>query len=131
ERPEALLAMLQVVAEPDAAHAGGRHHDSLLAQLVGEPHLAPRRLLDGSLQHRLLDRLLDPVLQERLATAELPQGLLPARLVQLLESIETIPAVTHDLAGLGNAPQLLRQLQYSYLRSDDFLLSAHVHFPFS
>ena len=46
-------------------------------------------------------------------------------LVQLLEAIETVAAVSHHLAGLGHAAQLLGQLQQADLGFDDFLFRRH------
>src|SRR5690606_32313137 len=53
---------------------------------------------------------------------------LSAFLVQLLEPVEAVARVTHDLAGLAHVPQLLRQLQQAQLRSNDLLHLRHCRF---
>jgi hypothetical protein len=42
---QTVLPRGQVVAEPDVAHAKGRHLDAALAQFIGHPRLAPGGLL--------------------------------------------------------------------------------------
>ena len=98
---------------------------ALLLELVGDPHLAERRLLDRHLHHRLLDRRIDAVLFDRLPLADLGQRQLAALLVQLLKAVETVAAVSHHLAGLGHAAELLGQLQQADLGFDDFLFLRH------
>jgi hypothetical protein len=44
---------------------------------------------------------------------------------QLLEPVETIPAIAHQLAGLGDIPELLGQFQNAHFRLDDLLLDGH------
>ena len=48
-----------------------------------------------------------PVLQGRRLAAEIHQRLFAALLVKLLEPINTFPAVSHRLAGLADAAELL------------------------
>jgi hypothetical protein len=98
---------------------------ALLLQLVGRPHLAERRLLDRHLHHRLLDRRVDAVLLDRLPARHLRQRQVAALLVQLLKAIETIAAVSHDLASLAYTAELLGQLQQPDLGFDDFLFRRH------
>src|SRR5262245_49896349 len=65
------------------------------------------------------------VLQHRLLAADLLQRQLAACVVQFLEPVEAIPAVTHDLAGLADVAELLGKLEQSKLGSDDLLFSRH------
>ena len=125
ERLQALLHRLQIMPQPHAAHAIGRDRVALLLQLVGHPHLPERRLLDGHLHHGLLDRRVDAVLLDRFPARHLGQRQVPALLVELLKAIETVAAVSHHLAGLGHAAQLLGQLQQADLGFDDFLFRRH------
>src|SRR4029079_3291065 len=46
ERLQAVLHRGQVVALPHAAHAGGRYRQPTPLQSLGDPYLAPGRLLD-------------------------------------------------------------------------------------
>src|SRR5690606_25400720 len=105
-----------------------RNRQPPLAQLVRYPHLTPRRLLQRQLHHRLLDLRRHPILQVRLPARHLLQRELSAFLVQLLEPVEAVARVTHDLAGLAHVPQLLRQLQQAQLRSNDLLHLRHCRF---
>jgi hypothetical protein len=61
----------------------------------------------------------------RLATADLLERVSAAALVQLLEAVETVAAVAHDLARLRHVPELLRELQDPDLRLDDLLFGRH------
>jgi hypothetical protein len=63
------------------------------------------RLVEQQRQDRRLDRRRRPVLQDRLASRQLLQRQLAARLVEFLESVEAVARVAHHLAGLAdNAP---------------------------
>ena len=84
---------------------------ALLLELVGGPNLTECRPLDRHLHYRLLDRRLDAVLLDWLPARHLRQCKVAALLVELLKAIETIAAVSHDLAGLRNAAELLGQFQ--------------------
>src|SRR5439155_26321463 len=130
QRLEPLLHGLQIVPQPYAAHASRRDGVALLLELVGHPHLAARRLVDRHLYHRRLDRRVDAVLLDRLPLADLGQRQLAALLVQLLKAIETVAAVSHHLARLGYAAELLGQLQQADLGFDDLLFRRHCGLPF-
>src|SRR5579884_18594 len=54
---------------------------------------------------------------------------LAALRVQLLEPVEAVAAVPHDLAGPGHVAELLRQLQQPDLHLDDLLVLAHPRLP--
>src|SRR5690606_21976337 len=125
ERLQPLLHGLQIVPEPHAAHAERRNGVPLLFELVGDPHLAEGRPLDRHLDHGFLDRRIDPVLLERLAARHLGERQIAALLVELLEAIEAVAAVSHDPAGLADAAELLGQLQEADLRLDDLLFRRH------
>jgi len=77
-----------------------------LGQLVGRPPLPPGRLLQSNGDHGFLPLGRHSILEGRLAPAQLLHGRFPALLVELLEAIETIPAVAHDLAGLRDVASL-------------------------
>src|SRR5690606_8399911 len=81
------------------------------------------------LDHRLLDHWIGPVLQVRLLARDLRQRRLAAGLVQLLESIEAVPAEAEHLARLGDTAQRLRQFQQSELVLDDLLILSHLTSP--
>ena len=124
ERLQPLLHGLQIVPQPHAAHAGRRDRVALLLQLVGDAHLAERRLLDRHLDDGLLDLRVDAVLLDRLAPRHLGQRQIAAFLVELLKAIEAVAAVAHDLAGLADVAELLGQFQQADLGLDDFLFRA-------
>ena len=102
---------------------------ALLLELVGHAHLAERRLLDRHFHHRLLDRRIDAVLLDWLLLTDLGQRHFAALLVQLLKAVETVAAVSHNLAGLRHAAELLGQLQQADLCFDDFLFRCHCGLP--
>src|SRR5262249_47724353 len=84
-----------------AAHPGRRDRQALPLQHFRDPDLAPGRLLDRQVDHRLLDLRGGAVLQHRLAAADLPEGQLAALFVELPEAVETVAAVAPPLAGFS------------------------------
>jgi hypothetical protein len=97
-----------------------------LAQLVGRALLAVGRKLYGDLYAGTLHAVRHTVLQARLPAADLDKSLFPAVLIQLLVTVEPIPAVAHHFAGLRYVSELPGQFQNSQLRLDDLLLiTAH------
>jgi hypothetical protein len=86
--------------QPDAADTSGRDKESTLLQFVGDSHLAIGRLLGGKGEDSLLDVCFDAILEAGLLAADLLHGQLTALLVQLLEAVEAVAAVTHHFAGL-------------------------------
>src|SRR2546430_4401118 len=88
-----------------------------------------RSLLAPHLHDGLLDGRIDAVLLDGLAARDLRQRQLAALLVELLKAIETVAAVSHHLAGLGHAAELLGQLQQADLGFDDFLFLRHCGLP--
>ena len=125
ERLEAVFDRGQIVALPYAAHARRRDRQTLSLQRLRHPHLAPGWLLDRQVDHRLFDLRGGAVLQHWLAPADLLQGQLAAFVVELLEAVKAVAAVTHHLAGLANVAELLGQFQQTELGSDDLLLLGH------
>ena len=97
----------------------------LLGQFVGDPRLAPGRLVDRHGDHRRLDLRQHPVLQDRLAARHLLQRQLAAFVVEILEPVEAVPAVAHDLAGLADVAELLGQFEQAGLGANDFLILGH------
>ena len=77
---------------------------------------------DRHRRHRRLDLRPHPVLQDRLATRHLLKRQFPAFVVEILEPVEAIPAVAHDLAGLADVAELLGQFEQAGLRPNDFLV---------
>lgn len=58
---------------------------------------------------------------EGLLPRNLLEGRLAARVVELFKSVETVSAVSHQLTGLGDIAQLLRQFQHADFGLDDVL----------
>jgi hypothetical protein len=59
--------------------------------------LAPGRLVDRQRHDHLFEIAGDPVLGIRFPATDLPQSVLAAGVVQLLEPVEAVPAVAHNL----------------------------------
>src|SRR4029453_3178309 len=87
--------------------------------------LSPRRLIDRHRDHRVLEFARDAIPQIGFPTADLPERLLPAGRVQLLETIEAVTTVAHDFASLGHVTKLLGELQDTHFRFNDLLFSRH------
>ena len=104
----------------------GEIDDPLLGQFVGDPRLAPGRLVDRHGHHRRLDLRQHPVLQDRLAARHLLKRQFAAFVVEILEPIEAVPAVAHYLAGLADVAELLGQFEQARLGANDFLILGHV-----
>jgi len=125
QRLEPMLHGLQVVAQPDRADAEGGDRHSLLGERVGDSGLAPGRLVDRHGYDRLFDLGRNPVLQDRLASRHLLERQLPAFVVEILEPVEAVPAVAHDLTGLADPAELLGQFEQARLGPNDFLILGH------
>ena len=125
ERLEPMFHGLQVVAQPDRAHAEGRDRHSLLGHFVRHPRLAPGRLVDRHGHHGRFDLGQHPGLQDRLAARHLLKRQFPAFVVEILEPVEAVPAVAHDLAGLADAAELLGQIEQAGLGANDLLILGH------
>ena len=82
--------------------------------------MVPRHLHDG-----VLDLGSHTILEERFLSRDFLQRGLASGLIELLEPIETIPAIAHQLAGLRDIPELLGQFQNTHLRLDYLLLGRH------
>ncbi len=115
-----LLECLQIVAQPNGAHASLRDHDAFLAKLVGNAHLSESRVLKRHLHDGVLDMFLHAVLDHGLAARYLLQCKLASLFVQLLEAVEAVAAVAHYLAGSRHVAQLLGQLKKPQFVLDDF-----------
>ena len=83
-----------IVALPDAAHARHRYVQSAPLQFIGDPHLPPGRLGDLNFHHRLLNRGRHSIAEHRLAPRDLLQRRLAALVVEFLETIEAVAALT-------------------------------------
>ena len=99
------------MALPHAADAGRRNREPTLSQFVGDTHLPEGWPLNGERYDSGLDLLSDAVLKHRLLARDFGQRDLAAFVVQLLESIEAIPAIPHHLASLAHIAELLGELQ--------------------
>jgi hypothetical protein len=92
------------VAEPHAAHAGGRDREPALPQLVGNADLTEGRLLDRQRYDGILDLLWHAVLQHRLLAADFLQRQFAALVVGLFEPVEAVAAANHCVTRRGSAP---------------------------
>jgi hypothetical protein len=95
EQAKPLLHVLHVVALPDGADTRRRDLEPALRQLVGYANLPPRRLLHREFDDGRLDLGRHPVAQPRTPPTHLGERRRPARLVQLLESVEAIATDPH------------------------------------
>jgi hypothetical protein len=116
QRLESFPHRLQIMPEPDTAHPSRRDGQGLLPQFIGYPQLPPGRLLDRHLHNRLFPLRRHAILQERLLAGDLLEGGLTAGLIELLETIEAVSAITPQLTGLRDIATLLRQFQHADLR---------------
>src|SRR6266536_1965189 len=114
-----------VMANPDAADAGGGDAQALLGQLVGHSRVSPGRLLHRQLEDAPLHRLGHPVLRVRHPARHFDQRRLTALFIQILEPIKAVAGKPHDPARLADAAELLRQLQHADLVTDDLLVPRH------
>src|ERR1700732_356897 len=103
---EPLVHGLEVMTLPHATHAGGRDREPALPQLVGDANLAESRLLNGNRNDGVFDLLCDAVFQYWLLAADLLQRQLAAFVIEFLEAVEAVAAVTHHLAGLADIAEL-------------------------
>lgn len=75
--------------------------------------------------------LLDAVLDDRFTAGYLLQGLLPALIIEFLETIKTVSTVAHNLTGLRYVAEHLGKLQQARFVLDDLLLCRHYLIFFS
>ena len=118
------------VAQPNGAYATTGDESAALAQLIAHPSLAVCRLLNGKLHHSLFDSWVNTIFQDRLPTTDLHQGGFAALVVQLLETVKTVPAKSHDLAGLRYAVELLSKPKQAHLVLYHFALLCNIHLTF-
>ena len=118
------------MAQPNGAHAATGDEGAALAQLIAHPSLAVCGLLNGKLHHSLFDSRVNTILQHRLPATDLNQGGFAAMVVQLLETVEAVPAKPHDLAGLGYAVELLGKPKQAHLVLYYFALLCNIHLTF-
>ena len=124
---QALFHGLKIMAQPDAAHAKGRDFAPTLLQFIRRASLAPSGLFNRYRNYSRLDFRGYAVLQVRLGLGNLNQRQLTAFLVQVAETIKTVPRITHHTAGLGHAAQLLGQFQQPNLGLDHFAFTCRHH----
>jgi hypothetical protein len=103
---EPLVHGLEVMTLPHATHAGGRDREPALPQLVGDANLTESRLLDGNRNDGVFDLLCGAVFQHWRLAADLLQHQLAAFVIEFLEAVEAVAAVTHHLAGLADIAEL-------------------------
>ena len=111
EGQEPLLERLEVVPLPHAADPGGRDLIATAAELVADPDLAQRGLVDREGDDGLFNLRRDPVPDIGFAPRLLDQRLNAALLNGLLVPIERVAGVAHHLARVGHVPELFRQVQ--------------------
>ena len=78
---ESFLKRLQIVAQPDAAHAARRDENPCFLELIGDPQLAIGRLGKGKIDDRLFDLGINPVFDQRLLPAHILQSQLAALVI--------------------------------------------------
>lgn len=103
------------MTEKYRSHASGGDDYPFFAQFVGRSQLTVGRKLHRDAQCSLFHRFRHPVLEQRLLPGYLVEGRLTTGLVEFLVPVEGVPAVTHDMAGMGNMAQLPGQLQEAQL----------------
>ena len=113
---QALVAGLQIVAQPDAADARGRDFDAGQAQVIGDALGAVGRPGQAMGQHPFLDLRGDPVRVGAAGAAALfdQRGDAP-HLEGAADFIEGVAVVAHDLAGPGDVAEFVGQLQQRQL----------------
>ena len=103
---------------------------ALLAQFVGCSQLSVGWELHRYAHRGLLHRFRNSILDHRLLAGDLIEGGLAPLLVEFLVPVEGVPAVTHDLAGLGHIAKLPSQFQQAQFGLQHFfLLRSHLTLP--
>ena len=109
---QALVAGLEVMTQPDPAHAGGTDVDTLEPEFIGDALGAVNGLLETQLEDLLLNGFGDLIGVRILwSPALLDKSRNAADFEGLLDLIEGVTVVAHDLAGLGDVAQFLGELQ--------------------
>jgi len=119
-RLDPLLHRLQVVAQPHAATPAGETTSPRLRSSLATRAWPKAGCSIASAHNGVLDWFFNTGFL-RLISA------VPARprLVDLLEPVEAVAAVTHHLASLADVAELLGELQQSNLAVDDLLFGGH------
>lgn len=99
--------------------SGRGNRSSLFAECLRHAGLVICRLIHCYSDRHAFRVRRRAIVQQRFSSRNLPKRHFAAGLVQLLESIETVSAIAHQLTGLGPTAQLLRELQQSHLPLDD------------
>ena len=92
---------------PDTAHTCRRDEHALLPKLIAGGDLPKCRLFKSQGYNNFLDGRFDPVLGDGLVTTDLLKSKISPRIVQVLDPLKAVMAITHDLAGLRYITQLL------------------------
>ncbi len=109
-----LLHRLQIMAQPNAADAGGRDSQPALSEFIGDTHLPKSWLFDSEFDYGAIDLFCDAVAKHRLLAGDFGERDLPAFIVKLLEAVEAVTAIAHHLSGLASGPEkhlLMRHLK--------------------
>jgi hypothetical protein len=94
QRLEALVHGLEIVTQPDAAHALRRHAQRVaLEDFVGDTDLAVGWQLQGQLNYHRLDLRIHAVLQQRTVVGDFLQGGFTAFIVQFPETVKAIARI--------------------------------------
>jgi len=107
QRLQTFLECFEPMSYPDRAHATWRHKDTVLFESVGDTYLPQSRILQSHFQNRFCYNRIHSILWVWLTPAQFAQALFPLLIVQLLEPVEAIPGIAHNLAGFTHISQLL------------------------
>lgn len=99
---QALRERLQVMTQPNRACTGRGDKCAPFAQLVRHTGLPKSRLFEGESHYCSFNGRINAIAQVWLLARKLLQRRFPARIVQLFEPIEAIPAEPHHLACVGH-----------------------------
>jgi len=80
----------QVVAQPNAANAGGRDEHANLTKLIARPILSVGQFSQAVLKHSLFNVRINPVTQVRLTPTLSQQGLNPVDIKNLFIAVKRI-----------------------------------------
>ena len=111
-----LVSGLQVVSQPDPAHAGGANVDLSEPKFIGDALGAVGGVIEAQRENLFLDFHRDPVgVGVPRASFLFDQGADAADLEGAADLVESVSVIAHDLAGRGHVAEFLGQLQQGEL----------------
>ncbi len=123
---ETVVHGLEVMAQPDAAHALWRDAQGVpFEYFVGDADLAVGGQFQRQFEHGGLDLRIHAVLDDRAMVRDFLQRRFAACFVQVLETVEAVAGIAHYAAGLTDITKLPGQLQHAELGADDLLFLSH------